>query len=102
MGSATLQVTRRLGGVVSQGQPFEVWLDGARVGEVRIHETTDVPLAAGSHTLQMRAGRNLSPERTFEVGDDQTVRFWCRGAVILAIYLASFLKPTLAITLRRA
>jgi hypothetical protein len=48
----------------------------------------------------MTSGRRKSPERTFDATDGQTICFISHGPVG-PIFLASFVKPELAIVLKR-
>jgi hypothetical protein len=51
--------------------------------------------------LQVKAGRYTSQQRDFEAGDGEIVNFRCYGGRIWPIYLASIVKPDLALTLHR-
>ncbi len=97
---ATLRVTR--GTMEVQRHDFEIVLDGTSVGTSAHHETDEWPMAAGQHTLRLRCGRGLSPERSFHAAAGEVVDFSCHGARIWPIYLASFVKPELGISLTRA
>jgi len=97
--TATLKLTRTWLGM--QRQPFEIILDGTVVGTLPYKETLELPIQAGHHTLRLRSGRQISLERSFDTADERIVSFSCHGATIWPIYLASFLKPDLGITLKR-
>jgi hypothetical protein len=80
--------------------PYEIILDGTVVGTVPAEETAELPIEAGHHTLRLQSGRRVSPERSFDAADGQTISFSCHGP-FGPIFLASFIKPDLAIVLKR-
>lgn len=82
-------------------RPFEITLDGTVVGAVPPQETFEMPVDAGHHTLRLRAGYRVSPERSFDATDGETIAFACHGPALWPIYLASFVKPDLGISLKR-
>lgn len=99
--TATLQITHKaIGAEVRRGR-YEIMVDGKRAGSVEMNETTDIPVEAGHHTLQLRSGRNSSRTQTFDAADGQTVAYRCTGKSLLPIFLASFVVPSLALQLRR-
>ncbi|HVC25203.1 MAG TPA: hypothetical protein VND23_05550 [Acidimicrobiales bacterium] len=98
---ATLTVTRRTVGVEVRRGTYDVLVDGERVGSVALHETFEMPLEAGRHTLQVRSGRNASGTQSFDAVDDGAVAFRCGGKRPLPIFLVSFVVPSLALSLRR-
>jgi hypothetical protein len=61
----------------------------------------ETPLEPGHHTLRIRAGRYSSPEHSFDVADGEVVNFRCHGAMIWPRYVASIVKPDLAISLKQ-
>ena len=80
---------------------FQVLLDDNNVGSIEWHQTVEVPIEAGRHTLQIRAGRYNSPKQSFETSDEETVNFRCHGAMMWPRYVASIALPGLALNLRR-
>jgi hypothetical protein len=76
-------------------------LDGKRVGSVEMNDTFETPIEPGRHTLQVRNGRNSSRTKTFDAAEGEIVAFRCTGKSILPIFLASFVVPSLALSLRR-
>lgn len=80
--------------------PFEIQLDGTSVGSIERDETVDKPLEPGHHTLQMQQGRYSSQAESFEVKDGDVINFHTRGAMAFPRYVASLVKPELAITLK--
>jgi hypothetical protein len=80
--------------------PFEIQLDGRTVGSIKRHETVETPLEPGHHTLRIRSGRYSSQERSFDVTDGSVVNFRTHGGAGWLTYLASILKPDLAISLK--
>jgi hypothetical protein len=99
--SATLKLTHRTIGIEVRPGPYDVVLDGARVGSVAMNDTFETPIEPGRHTLQVRHGRGSSPTKTFEAGDGQAICFRCSGKSILPIFLLSFLVPGLRLSLHR-
>lgn len=99
--AATLTVTHRAIGVEVRRGTYEVVVDGTTVGSLELNDTFQRPLEPGRHTLQVRNGRNSSRTATFEAAEGEAVAFRCNGKRILPIFLASFLLPGLALSLRR-
>lgn len=77
--------------------PYEIVLDGTVVGTVPAEETAELPIDSGHHTLRLKSGRRVSRERSFDATDGQTISFSCHGP-FGPIFLASFIKPDLAIS----
>jgi hypothetical protein len=100
--SATLKVTHKAIGVEVRRDTFDVVVDGEHVGSVKMNDTTELPIEAGHHTLQVRDGRNLSRTLTFDAAEGQIVAFRCTGKRFLPIFLLSFVVPRLALSLRPA
>jgi hypothetical protein len=80
---------------------FRVWLDGNDIGSIESHQTIEFPIEPGHHTLQVKEGRYASGRRAFDAAEAEIVNFQCNGARIWPIYLASFVVPSLALTLKR-
>ena len=99
--TATLQLAREARGIELRRGTFRVVLDGEDSGTIVWDQTLGLPLEPGSHTLQITHGRYVSPTRTFVTDDGEAVRFRCHGALIWPVWVASFVKPNLAISLRR-
>jgi hypothetical protein len=98
--SATLKVTHKAIGVEVRRGTYDVVVDGASVGSVEMNGTTEIPVESGHHTLQVRNGRNLSRTLTFGAAEGQVAAFRCTGKRFLPIFLASFVVPRLALSLR--
>ena len=98
---ATLSLTRKWGGIMQGGRPFEILLDRELVGDISSQGTVELPLQPGRHTLQIGIGRRTSPTREFDASEGEMVRFWCRGQLFWPLYLASLIKADLSITLKR-
>jgi hypothetical protein len=105
--SATLRLTRAVNYHLF-GRPFElrrgrfeISLDGKHVGSLENHETIDTPLEPGHHTLRIRKGRYSSRDLSFEAAEGEVIDFNCHGAAIWPTYVASIVKPDVAISLRR-
>jgi hypothetical protein len=101
--SATLVVERESSGLgfeLRRGR-FELALDGNEAGQIDWHQTVEVPVEPGQHTLQIRHRRYTSRTEPFEVSDGDTVTFRCHGAMLWPRYVASIFAPGLAISLKR-
>jgi hypothetical protein len=98
--SATLKLTHKAIGVEVRRGPYDILVDGGRVGAVEMNDTTEIPIEPGRHTLQVRNGRNSSRTLPFEAAEGQVVAFRCTGKRFLPIFLASFVVPRLALSLR--
>lgn len=99
--SATLRLIREGTGIELRRGRFEILVDGKSVGSLEYHETFEIPLDSGHHTLRMTAGRYSSHDHSFDVADGEIVNFRCHGAMIWPMYVASLVKPNLAISLKR-
>ena len=99
--SATLKLTHKgIGAEVRRGA-YELALDGESVGFVEMNDTFETPIEPGRHTLQVRNGRNSSRTKAFDAAEGEIVAFRCTGKSILPIFVASFVVPSLALSLRR-
>jgi len=99
--SVTLTLSHQTIGVEIRRGAYEVVVDGKPAGTVELNQTRSFPVEAGSHTVQIRSGRNSSRVKTFDAADGETVSFRCSGKSILPIFLLSFFIPSLALSLRR-
>jgi hypothetical protein len=99
--AATLKLTHKAIGVEVRRGTYEIVVDGRRAGSLDMNDTIEVPVEPGRHALQVRNGRNSSRTRAFDAADGETVAFRCTGKSFLPIFLASFVVPSLAISLRR-
>jgi hypothetical protein len=99
--SVTLRLTREGYGIELRRGTFDVTVDGISVGYSKWHETVEVPVEPGHHMLRIRARRYSSREHSFDAADGETVNFRCHGAMIWPLYVASIVKPDLAISLKR-
>jgi hypothetical protein len=98
---ATIKLTRRAIGVEVRRGTFDVMVDGKHVASIEMNDTIEMHVEPGRHTLQIRNGRNSSRTRTVDAAEGQVVAFRCNGKNILPLFLASFVIPSLAISLRR-
>ena len=98
---ATLKLTHKAVGAEVRRGPYDIVLDGARVGSVEMNGTFETPAEPGRHTLQVRSGRNSSRTKTFDAADGETVAFRSTGKSVLPIFLLSFVVPSLALSLHR-
>lgn len=101
MASSSIRVTRGWDGLV-RARPFAVEIDGTVVGTVGAQQSEEFACEPGRHKIVVRSGHHISKTRTFEVAPEECVNFSCRAAYMAwPIFLASLVKPDLAITLRR-
>src|SRR5665213_1004570 len=98
--ATTLKLTHKAIGVEVRRGTFDVVVDGERVGSLEMNDTTEIPIEPGHHTLQVRNGRKSSRTLTFDAAENQVVAFRCTGKRFLPIFLASFVVPSLALSLR--
>lgn len=99
--TATLRLTHKAIGVEVRRGAYEIVVDGHSVGSVEMNGTTEIPVEPGRHALQVRNGRNSSRTLSFDAAEGETVGFRCTGKRLLPIFLASFVVPSLALSLRR-
>lgn len=99
--SATLRLTREGAGIELRRGRFEILVDGERVDALELHETVESPIEPGHHSLRIRAGRYSSREISFDLTEGEVVNFRCHGTMIWPRYVASIVKPDLAISLKR-
>jgi hypothetical protein len=67
--SATLRLTHKATGAEVRRGPYDVVVDGERVGSVEMNHTIEIPVEPGRHTLQVRNGRNSSGTQTFDAAE---------------------------------
>jgi hypothetical protein len=99
--SATLRLIREGTGIELRRGPFEVQVDGSTVGSISSKGNVETPLAPGHHTLRIRSGRYSSQDHSFDVNDGEVVNFRTHGAMVWPRYVASIVKPDLAISLKQ-
>jgi hypothetical protein len=100
--SATVRLTRGIGSAafeLRRGR-FEISIDGKAVGSLDNHDTVETQIEPGRHTLVLRKGRYSSRTLTFDAADGDVVNFRCNGPRIWPTYIASIVKPNLAISLK--
>ena len=98
---ATIRLKREGFGIELRRGPFDIAVDGASVGSINRHDTVDTPVESGRHTLRLCSGRYSSGDHSFDVADGEVVGFRCHGAMVWPRYVASIVKPDLAISLKR-
>jgi hypothetical protein len=96
-----LKLTHKAIGAEVRRGPFDVTVDGEHVGSVEMNKTIDITIEAGRHTLQIRGGRNSSGTKSFDAADGEIIAYRCTGKRFLPIFLASFVVPSLALSLVR-
>ena len=96
---ATLILTREA--IEVQRSPFEIVLDGMVIGTIARHQTVELQARPGRHSLRLRSGRQMSPDRPFDAAEGETINLRCHGARVWPIYLASLIKPDLGISLKQ-
>lgn len=99
--TATLKVTHKAIGVEVRRGTYDIVVDGRRAGSLQMHDTIEIPVPPGRHALQVRNGRNSSRTHAFDATEGETVAFRCTGKRLLPVFLASFVVPSLALSLRR-
>jgi hypothetical protein len=98
---ATIKLTRKTIGVEVRRGTYDVIVDGKQVASLEMNDTINMQVEPGRHTLQIRNGRNSSRTQTVDAAEGQIVAYRCSGKNILPLFLASFVIPSLAISLRR-
>jgi hypothetical protein len=100
---ATVRLSRMWSGIGigTQGAQWDIAIDGTVVGAIANKETVEVSVEPGHHALRLGAGRRRSPERLFDVAQDEVVGFRCHGPRIWPMLVAALVKPDLWISLRR-
>ena len=99
--SATLKVSHKAIGAEVRRRPYDVLVDGKRVGSVEMNGAIETPVEPGRHTLQVRSGRDSSGTKTFDAAEGEVIAFRATGKRFLPLFLASFVVPSLALTLVR-
>ncbi|HEY3953772.1 MAG TPA: hypothetical protein VGM53_10375 [Streptosporangiaceae bacterium] len=99
--AATLRLTREGAGIELRRGQFEAWVDGGTSGTIDYAGTFVTQVEPGQHTLQIRRGRYSSQSHPFDATDGEVVSFRCHGAMLWPRWVASLVKPHLAISLRR-
>lgn len=99
--SATLKVTHKAIGAEVRRGPYDIEVDGKRVGSVNMNGTFEASVESGPHAAQVRDGRKSSRVETFYAADGEIVAFRCTGKRFLPLFLASFIVPRLALVLIR-
>jgi hypothetical protein len=74
----TLRLTREGTGIELRRGTFDVLVDGQPVRSINHHETIEVPIEPGRHTLQIRSGRYSSRSHTLDAPDDAFVNYRCQ------------------------
>lgn len=99
--TATLRLTREGFGVELRRGRFEVLVDDRGIGSIDYGAAVETSVEPGHHTLRLRAGRYSSLDHSFDAADGDVIRFQCHGAMVWPRWAASFVKPDLAISLKR-
>jgi hypothetical protein len=99
--SATVKLRREGAGLELRRGQFEIVADGTSVGSIEWHGTVETPVEPGHHTIQIRAGRYSSPVHSFDAADGEVINFRCHGAMMWPRYVASIVKPDLALSLKQ-
>jgi hypothetical protein len=106
--SAMLQVIRPFR-LADAARPYQVVVDGEPASEVGNNASTEIPVAAGTHTLQIRVltlvGKRPSrgsQEVSFEVGDGQAAQFSCHPPGLAQAWYLWVGDPARFIRLERA
>jgi hypothetical protein len=100
--TAELKLSRQWGSYAVRGKAWQVIVDGKTAGSIEHHQTIELPVDPGEHTLRVKASeRYISQERRFQVADGEAVNFRCHGPLVLPMLLVSLVKPSLWITLKQ-
>lgn len=99
--AATVKVTHKAIGAEVRRHPYDVEIDGTKVGTVEMNGTFESQVEPGNHTVQVRDGKECSRAEEFTAADGETVAFRCTGKRALPLFLASFFNPKLALVLVR-
>jgi len=85
---ATLKLTHKAIGAEVRRGPYDVVLDGSRVGSLKMNDTIEITVDSGRHTLQVGEGRNSSRTKTFDAAEGEVVSYRCTGKSPLPIFVA--------------
>jgi hypothetical protein len=100
--SSTLILHRKSTGAIELRRgSFEIVLDGKPTGSIDRHQTVELPVDPGPHTLQVKTGRYSSPVRTFDAADGTDIDFRCNGAILWPQYVASLWVPSIGLRLHQ-
>jgi hypothetical protein len=99
--AATLILTRKGVGIELRRGLFDIQLDGQSVGSITRDQTVTTPLEPGHHAVRIRKGRYTSQELSFDVEEGEAVNLRTHGAMVWPRFVASIIKPDLAISLIR-
>jgi hypothetical protein len=99
--TATLQLLREGFAMELRRGPFNVLLDGNDIRSIEAHQTINVPIEPGHHTLQVKVGRYGSTQRPIDAAEGEIAKFRCSGFRVWPVYVASIVKPDPALTLKR-
>lgn len=98
----TLTLRREATGAMElRRSPFEITLDGNPAGTIDRHQTVELEVEPGPHTLQVKTGRYSSPARAFDATDGANLDFRCNGAILWPQYVASLLVPKIGLRLHQ-
>jgi hypothetical protein len=98
--TAILRLRREGVGIELRRGRFGIYVDGANVATIDNHQTVELPVDPGQHTLRIGVGRYSSQTSSFTIADGDTIDFRCHGAMVWPRYVASLAIPGLAISLR--
>jgi hypothetical protein len=99
--TATIKLVRDGLGFELRRGTFHILIDGNDAASIEWKQAIEVPIEPGHHTLQIKSGRYSSQNHAFNAVDAEIVNFRCSGARIWPLYVASIVKPDLAIRLKR-
>ena len=99
--SGSLRLTREGVGIELRRGTFEVVLDGEVIDRIERGDTIEAMIEAGRHSLRVRGGRYSSRSHAFEIVEGGVISFRCHGAMMWPRYVASIVRPDLAVSLHR-
>ncbi|MDA8297584.1 MAG: hypothetical protein M0004_13550 [Actinomycetota bacterium] len=101
-----MKVTHTAIGAEVRRGPYDIVLDGKRIGSVEMNDTFSREIEPGHHTLQVRKGRNSSRTKHLNAAQGEIVAFRCSGKGNVPIpgigaiaLLWSFVSPGRALSL---
>jgi hypothetical protein len=100
--TAILRIQRTFASAVWDRGPWKVFLDGAEAATIQLDGRLELNVEPGRHTLLLRGkGRRKSPERGFQIGEDQALAgFVCHPQTFLPLALWAHFVPTQWIVLK--
>lgn len=90
--TATLKLTRHIGGVAYATSKWPVTIDGNVVDSIDRSQTLELPVGPGHHALRLGSKRHPSPKQSFLASDGEVVSFRCRRLYTLGAWVVALFK----------